>query len=110
MESAPRRFRCGAIGLGRSPGSPRPLEKCWRTARWGESESAPIPIAAGYSTTRPKPEPSAGATTAPAATAPASAAPGPHKSKKPDEENSSIARPADEFADLKLGILAAHER
>src|SRR4029077_3589684 len=110
MDFAPRRFRCGAIGLGGARGSPLGVEKCWRTTRWSASRSAPIPIAAGYFTTRPKPGPSAGATTAPAATAPASAAPAPHKSKKPDEKISPVARPTDESADLKLGILTAQER
>jgi len=72
-------------------------------------KSAPIPIAAGFSTIRrsqdealvqrphlrqPRPR------------APCRAA----QSKEPDEEISSVARPADESADLKLGILPAHER
>src|SRR2546430_14923014 len=78
--------------------------------RWSASRSAPIPIAAGFSTIRRKAGRSAGATTAPAATAPASAGPGPHKRKKPDEEISPIARPAPESVDRKLGTLSAHER
>jgi len=86
----------------------------WRDAgepRGGAaSRSALIPIAAGFSTIRRRPGRSAGATTALAATAPASAAPAPHKSRKADEEISPITRLVDESADLKLGLLPAHER
>src|SRR5712692_9521939 len=110
MGFAPRRFQCGMIGIGCKRGLRPRLEKCWQPAMWSASKSAPIRIGAGFSTIPPKPGPSAGATTAPAATARASAEPGPHKSKKPDEEISSVARPAAESVDRKLGTLPAHQR
>src|SRR5216684_3709696 len=105
-----RRFQCVATGLGSSQGLWPRSEKCWQTAKSSASKSALIPIAAGFSTIRPRPGPSAGATTAPAATVPASAGPGRHKRKKPDEEIFFVVRPEAESADQKLGTLPAHER
>src|SRR6266446_3305332 len=110
MGSAPRRFRCGAIGIGCKHGLRLHLEKCWQTTKWNASKSAPIRIAGGFSTIQPRPGPSAGATTAPAATARASAVPGPHKSKKPDDEISSVVRPAAESADRKSGTFPSDKR
>src|SRR5229473_4150486 len=105
-----RRFQCVATGLGSSQGLWPRSEKCWQTAKSSASKSALIPIAAGFSTIRPRPGSSAGATTAPAATVPASAGPGRHKRKKPDEEIFFVVKPEAESADQKLGTLPAHER
>src|SRR5260370_7531727 len=108
MGSERKRFQCEATGLGSSHGLRLRLEKCWQTRKWSVLKCAPISIAAGFSTIRPRPGLSAGATTEPAATAPASAARG-HGNEKPDEETPAFARPAVHSLELNLGILAAHE-
>src|SRR5229473_7352031 len=108
MGSERKRFQCEATGLGSSHGLRLRLEKCWQTRKWNALKCAPIPIAAGFSTIRPRPGPSAGATTEPAATAPASAARG-HGNEKPDEETPAFARPAVHSLELNLGVLAAHK-
>src|SRR5260370_5206842 len=92
MGSERKRVRCEATGLGSSHGLRLRLEKCWQTGKWSVLKCAPISIAAGFSTIRPRPGASDGATLAPAATAPAYVARGLHRSAKPDEENPTFAR------------------
>src|SRR5229473_3689660 len=109
MGSERKRFQCEATGLGSSHGLRLRLQKCWQTRKWSVLKCAPISIAAGFSTIRPRPGLSVGATTEPAVTAPASAARG-YGNEKPDEETRVIARPAVHSVELNLGILAANER
>jgi len=85
------------------------LERCWRNHEWSDQGLANSDCA-GFSRSDEGQDEAAGATTALAATAPASAAPRRNKSRKADEEISPITRLVDESADLKLGILPAHER
>src|SRR5260370_8382229 len=109
MGSERKRFQCEATGLGSSHGLRLRLEKCWQTRKWSVLKCAPISIAGGFSTIRPRPGLSVGATTEPAVTAPASAARG-HGNEKPDEETPAFARPAVHSSELYLGILTANER
>src|SRR5258708_25234060 len=109
MGSERKRFQCEATGLGSSRGLRLRLEKCWRTRKWSVLKCAPIQIAAGFSTIRPRPGPSAGATTVPAVTAPASAARGQHKNENRDEQDPAFARRAVHSLELNLGVLAAHK-
>src|SRR5260370_4456526 len=110
MGSERKRFQCKATGLGSAHGLRLRLEKCWQTRKWSVLKCAPISIAAGFSTIRPRPGLSVGATTVPAVTAPASAAHARHGNEKPDEETRVIARPAVHSVVLNLAILSSNQR